>query len=190
MYSEKMIHGLLTFAFIGVLVKFVVFGDLFHSNVYKGNGYSIVPPAGWVKIKQPRTVGSGMGSAEKPDIATFVTPEKTATEEAPEASLSILTVKLGQPVWMEDEFPTILSSLAMTGGRIINKGQIKIDTLISWWVLYEDPQTSLLQLEFYMVNDLNRLFKIQYAARADAFPKHRPAFEAAKDSIKFSMSIW
>ena len=190
MYSEKIIQALIAFVFIVLMIKVVIFGDLFHSNVYKGKGYSMVPPPGWVEMKDVKGVRAMMESAEKPEIVTFVTPERIAGTDIPEASLSILTVKLANPTWMEDEFPLIVEALSKAGYRIRTKGQIQIDTLISWWVLYDDPRTALLQLEFYMVNDINRLYKIQFTTGAENFKKHRPVFEAAKDSIKFSASLW
>lgn len=190
MYSEKLMNALMMFV-LGVLaVKFIFFGGFFKSTVHKGNGYSMIPPPGWEEIKEKRGVRPVLASADKPEVVTFITPERDLITGVPEASLSILTVKLSQPTWMEDEFPSLLEALAKAGNQIKDHGQIKIDTMISWWVFYEEPKTSLLSLEFYMVNDINRLYKIQFSTDPDGFGKYRQAFEAAKDSIRFSGKLW
>lgn len=190
MYSEKLMNALMMFV-LGVLaVKFILFGGFFKSTVHKGNGYSMIPPLGWEEIKEKRGVRAVLESADKPEVVTFITTERDLITGVPEASLSILTVKLSQPTWMEDEFPSLLEALAKAGNQIKDHGQIKIDTMISWWVFYEEPGTSLLNLEFYMVDDVNKLYKIQFTADSYGFGKHRPAFETAKDSIRFSGQLW
>ncbi len=190
MYSEKLMNALIALVVGVLLIKFFIMGGLFKSKEYKGHGYSIVPPAGWQTVKERQGVESVIAATQKPDIVTFIPPERDPLTDMPEATLSILNVKLDQAMWMEDEFPSIVGALAQAGYNVIDKGQIMIDTQIFHWVFYEDPTGPMLNFEFYTVDEVNNLYRIQLTATPGGFGKHRPAFEAAKKTIKFSRSLW
>lgn len=197
MHSEKIIGALIKFCLVILFLKFLVFGDWFKSDVHKGPGYSVLKPAGWEVIEDAQGVQPIFAATEKPDVAMFATPEKFLPPgdlsdgiPVPEAGIAILVVKLANPTWMEDEFPTLLDALSKAGCHIFDHGQVKVDNEIFEWVLYRDPTGSLVNLEFYFVNDLNKLFKIQYQAAPEAFKTYRPVFEATKDTFKFSQQLW
>lgn len=192
MESDKLFGALVKFVVIVVVIRFVVFGGLFDSGVYKGEGYSFMPPAGWKKIKEKKNMRAMMDSKEKPDVVTFVTPETVVEEgiELPAAAISVLVVKLSAPTWMEDEFPSLVKELARAGYKIIDKGQIEISAQVFHWVFYQDPQTYWVNLEFYMVNDVNKLFKVQFTSSPEAFKTYRPDFEKSRDTIKISTALW
>ncbi len=190
MHSNKIIGALVKFCLAIAFLKFVVFGTWLESPTHKGPGYSVLKPVGWEVIKDAEGVQPLFVANEKPDVVMFATPEKVPGTSVPEASIAILVVKLANPTWMEDEFPTLLDALNKAGYHIFDHGQIKVDNVIFEWVLYKDPMGSLVNLEFYTVNDLNKLFKLQYQSVPDAFTTYRPVFDAMKDTFKFSQALW
>lgn len=188
--SAKIIKAMVTFLVVVLCLKVLASSALFKSSVHKGYGYSFVPPAGWERVKDPRGVSPVFEAADKPEVVMFAVPEKVPNTDTPVASMAVLTVKLAKPTWLEDDFPTLIDALVRAGYRLIDKGQLKIDNNIFRWVFYEDTGSSLVKFEFYMVNDINRLYKIQYTAAPNAFKQYRPAFEASKNTIKFSAQLW
>ncbi len=190
MHSDKILGALLKFCLALLFLKFVVFGAWLKSPTHKGPGYSVLKPVGWEVIKDARGVQPIFAATEKPDVVMFAAPTKIFGTETPEATIAILVVKLANPTWMEDEFPTLLDALNKAEYHIFDHGQIKVDKEIFYWVLYKDPTTSLVNLEFYSVNELNKLFKLQFQATPDAFKTYRPVFEATKDTVKFSQQLW
>lgn len=197
MHSDKIIGALLKFCLAILFLKFVVFGAWLKSPTHKGPGYSVLKPVGWEVIADATGVQPIFVANEKPDVVMFARPEKifpagslSAGTPVPEATIAVLVVKLANPTWMEDEFPTLLDALAKAGYHVFDHGQIKVDNEIFEWVLYKDPTGSLVNLEFYHVNDLNKLFKLQYQATPDAFKTYRPVFESTKETFKFSRQLW
>lgn len=197
MHSDKIIGALLKFCLAILFLKFVVFGAWLKSPTHKGPGYSVLKPVGWEVIADATGVQPIFAANEKPDVVMFARPEKispagslSAGTPVPEATIAVLVVKLANPTWMEDEFPELLDALAKAGYHVFDHGQIKVDNEIFEWVLYKDPTGSLVNLEFYHVNDLNKLFKLQYQASPDAFKTYRPVFESTKDTFKFSRQLW
>ena len=190
MHSDKIVGALLKFCLAILFLKFVVFGAWLKSPAHKGPGYSILKTVGWEVIEDAPGVQPIFAATDKPNVVMFAAPEKIPGTPVPQASIAVLVVKLANPTWMEDEFPALLDALNTAGYHIFDHGQIKIDKEIFYWVLYKDPTGSLVNLEFYYVNDLNKLFKIQYQATPDAFKTYRPIFEATKDTFKFSQQLW
>ncbi len=190
MHSDKIIGALLKFCLVILFLKFVVFGSWMQSPVHKGPGYSILKPVGWEVVKDATGVQPIFAATDKPDVILFARPEKVPGTSAAEATIAVLVVKLANPTWMEDEFPTLLDALNKADYHIFDHGQIKIDNEIFYWVLYKDPSGSLVNLEFYYTNDLNKLFKLQFQAVSEAFKTYRPAFESMKDTFKFSQQLW
>lgn len=171
-------------------MKFVVFGAWLKSPTHKGPGYSVLKPVGWEVIEDAKGVQPIFAANEKPDVVMFTTPARIFGTELPEASIAILVVKLANPTWIEDEFPTLLTALKQAGYRVVDHGQLKIDSIVFHWVFYQDPSSDMVSLEMYAVNELNKLYKLQYLVTEDAFKTYRPVFEATKDTFKFSQQLW
>ncbi len=190
MHSNQIIGALLKFCLAVLFLKFVVFGSWLKSPTHKGPGYSVLKPVGWEVIKDATGVQPIFAADEKPNVVMFATPEKIPGTSVPMASIAVLVVKLANPTWMEDEFPTLLDALNKAGYLVFDQGQIEVNSEIFNWVLYKDPTTSLVNFEFYSVNELNKLFKLQFQATADAFKTYRPVFEATKETFKFSQQLW
>ncbi len=190
MHSNQIIGALLKFCLAILFLKFVAFGSWLKSPTHKGPGYSVLKPVGWEVIKDATGVQPIFAANEKPDVVVFASPEKIPGTSVPAASIAVLVVKLANPTWMEDEFPTLLDALNKAGYLVFDQGQIKVNNEIFDWVLYKDPTTSLVNLEFYSVNELNKLFKLQFQAGPDAFKTYRPVFEATKETFKFSQQLW
>lgn len=190
MHSNQIIGALLKFCLAILFLKFVVFGSWLKSPTHKGPGYSVLKPVGWEVITDATGVQPVFAANEKPNVVMFAAPEKIPGTSVPAASIAVLVVKLANPTWMEDEFPTLLDALNKAGYLVFDQGQIMVDKEIFDWVLYKDPTTSLVNLEFYSVNELNKLFKLQFQATPDAFKTYRPVFEATKETFKFSQQLW
>ena len=190
MHSNQIVGALLKFCFVILFLKFLVFGSWLKSPTHKGPGYSVLKPVGWEVITDATNVQPFFAATDKPNVIVFATPEKMPGTDMPQATIAILVVKLANPTWMDEEFPTLLDALNKAGYIVFDHGQIKVDEEIFEWVLYKDPVASLVNLEFYYVNDLNKLFKLQYQATADIFKGARPVFESMKDTFKFSKQLW
>lgn len=190
MHSNQIIGALLKFCLAILFLKFVVFGAWLKSPTHKGPGYSVLKPVGWEVIEDAKGVQPIFAANEKPDVVMFTTPARIFGTELPEASIAILVVKLANPTWIEDEFPTLLTALKQAGYRVVDHGQLKIDSIVFHWVFYQDPSSDMVSLEMYAVNELNKLYKLQYLVTEDAFKTYRPVFEATKDTFKFSQQLW
>ena len=190
MHSSQIIGALLKFCLAILFLKFVIFGAWLKSPTHKGPGYSVLKPVGWEVIENAKGVQPIFAANEKPDVVMFAAPVKIFGTELPEASIAVLVVKLANPTWMEDEFPTLLDALSKAGYRVIDHGQLKIDSMVFHWVFYQDSSSDMVSLEMYAANELNKLYKLQYLATEDAFKTYRPVFEATKDTFKFSQQLW
>jgi len=180
-------EGLVFFFILAVLfIKTVGSSDIFISKVHKGKGYVVRIPEGWIKKKEEKGVKYPAGI----QVVTFLPEDDQGLSGEPDAYISIFTKKLSAPVWIEDEFPEILKSLREAGYTIKDKGEIKLDELLSNWTVYYDKETPALVLEFYMVTDNSVFYKIQYSAHPDKFRTYRKAFESLKDSFKFRFSLY
>ena len=190
MHSDKIIGALLKFCFAVLFLKYVVFGSWMKSPIHKGPGYSVLKPVGWEVITEDTGVQPFFAANEKPNVVQFATPEKILGTDVPQASIAILVVKLANPTWIDEEFPSLLEALKKVDCFIFDHGQIKIDEQIFYWVFYREPTDTVVSLEFYYVNDLNKLYKIQYQAATPLFKDYRPVFESTKDTFKFSQQLW
>ncbi|MEW5895604.1 MAG: hypothetical protein AB1650_07605, partial [Candidatus Omnitrophota bacterium] len=103
----------------------------------------------------------------------------------PEAIFSIYGYQSKGALFMDIFFPEVLESLQTQNGKLLQHGEIKIDELVSNWILfrYNDPKWII--WTFYVIDDFNRLTKIQMMTKPDDFDKYRPVFEKFKDSVKF-----
>lgn len=184
--SAKIMKFLIFFAVMVVIIKSLGNAGYFKPKDHKGRGYYVKIPAGWIKAKRQKNVQY----PKDVEVAMFVPQGTDMSKGQPDIFVSIYTKKLSTPIWIEDEFPDILSAIQKEGMEIKDKGQIKIDDKITHWVVYLDKAAPALVLEFYMVTDNNTFHKIQYSAPPDKFDKYRKSFEELKDSFKLTFSLY
>lgn len=184
--STKLTRALIVFVLAVLFIKNATTSGIFVSKVHKGKGYLVRIPEGWKKVKKQDDVVYPEGV----DVVMFVPNSIDIKNELPDVYISVFAKKMTTPIWMEDEFPEILKSIKDAGYKIMDKGEIDLDEKMSEWVVYHDPKTPALVLEFYVVNDNNMFYKIQYSAHPDKFNVDRPAFEQLKDSFKFRFSLY
>jgi hypothetical protein len=185
MEDDNLFKKVLYLVAIVLAIKFVILGGAFKSDKHSGRGYTIKFPSGWTQNKDVSTNNSILASSETPEVIMYSTPELNEKRMKPAAQMGITTFKLSQATWAEDEFPYILGMLIQSGMTIKDKGQIKIDDRVNYWVLYFD-KTNMLHWEFYYIDDSNIFFKLEYICFPESFSKYRPDFEAAKDTLKYS----
>ena len=184
--SSKITKFLILFAVMVAITKSLSNAGYFEPKDHKGKGYYVKIPAGWVKARLPKN----MQYPKDVEMVMFVPQGTNLSKGQPDMFISIYSKKLPTPIWIEDEFPDILAAIQKEGMEIKDKGQIKIDELITHWVVYLDKAVPALVLEFYMVTDNNTFHKIQYSAPPSKFNEHRRSFEELKDSFKFKFSLY
>lgn len=184
--SDKIKRILIIFIVGVVIYKNASLTGLFEARNHKGKGYYVKVPTDWKKVKKKK----GMVYPEGVAVVMFVPKEIDLDLQAPETYISIFTKKLASAIWIEDEMPDILMSIRRAGNKIMDKGQIKIDGLISEWIVYHDSKVPAFILEFYMVTDSNLFYKIQYAAPPGEFNTSRRSFEELKSSFRFRFSMY
>jgi hypothetical protein len=184
--SKKIGKILLCFVIGVFVIKTAGNAGFFEAKSYKARGYSVNVPQGWKLVKRQKGVVYPQGS----DAVMFVPKEVNMEEEPPYAHITIYTKKLSTPIWMEDEFPEILSSIQQEGYKVMDKGQIKLDELDSHWLVYHDVKVPALVLEFYAVTDNNTFYKIQYSSHPDKFNTLRKSFEELRESFKVRFSFY
>lgn len=184
--SVKLKRFLIIFAVGVLIIKSMTGAGFFEAKSHKGKGYYVKIPVGWKIVKKQK----GAVYPEGVEIATFVPKETDPAKEKIETYISIFTQKLTSPIWIEDEFPDILKSIRKSGHKIMDKGEVKLDGVISEWVVYHDKKIPALVLDFYMVTDNSVFFKIQYSVHPNKFNKLRGSFEELKESFKFRFSLF
>jgi len=166
-----------------IFLKLFLGSSLFKTDMFKGDGFTIKFPENWVMNEELTQRKSYKNDINK-EMIVFETPDADLLTKESYARIVISTIQLDLPVWIEDEFPKILDALKQSGVELIDKGQIKIDERIFRWVFYNDKRLNLLTIEFYYVDDANKLFKIQYMADDQKFNDYRQDFETAKETLK------
>jgi len=121
---------------------------------------------------------------------TLVSPEKYKGTKEPEASISLISLKLSTASWLDDIWPIIKRETMRSGFKILDSGEIVIGGQISQWMVIQSEELNVVILEFYAISDASIFYKIQYAARPEAFNKHRRSFEAAKTTLKIKESFF
>jgi len=183
--SEKITKFLIFFVIFVLIIKSASQGGFFEPKDHKGTGYYVLIPTGWQKAKKQKDVYY----PRDVDVVMFVPQGTDISAGMPDMHISIYAKKLSTPIWIEDEFPDILNSIRQEGMDIKDQGEIKIDDVISNWVVYFDKAAPALVLEFYIVTDSSMFYKMQYSAPPEKFNKYRKSFEELKDSFKFRFSI-
>ena len=186
MYYEHF-EKILLYFIAGVIILYsLLHGGYLKSDISSGRGFSLKFPPGWVIDSVNSSKPSFTRHEEEPETIVYHSLENYPKTQIPLAIISVYSIKLTEATWIQDEFPTILDELKGQGYKIIDRGEIRLDNLISEWVLYEDPQAPRLNLDFYAVDDTNMFYKLQYSTHPDAFKLYREAFEATRASFKFS----
>ncbi|MCH7516529.1 MAG: hypothetical protein IIB08_05325 [Bacteroidetes bacterium] len=184
--SDHIVKYLIIFVIGVILIKTTSGSGIFVSKIHKGKGYSVQIPKGWKKVKENK----GIIYPKDVELVTFVPKSIDLKIQEPDVFISIFTKKLSTPIWIEDEFPDILQSLREAGFDVKDKGEIKLDNVISKWVVYHEKKIPALVLEFYMVTDASIFYKMQYSAHPDKFNVARADFEELKNSFKFRFSLF
>ena len=149
-----------------------LFANSIHDpTIHRGRWYTVTIPEGWPKKVQDNEV---FFQSPARDIYGY-----------PEAIFSIYGVQSRGALFMDMFFEDVLIDLAKQKGRLLDKGQIKIDDQISNWTLFQMQDPEWIIWTFYVIDDFSRLTKIQFMVRPHHFAKYRPVFEAFKDSIRF-----
>ena len=171
MGQSNFTRNAIIFALI-VFVGRVAIHKLFDKSVHKGDGYTISVPEGWEKNEIDA------------DTVMFIAPERDYIKETPVAMISVYSKMSKGALWIEDLWPKVLSSLKQERIEILKKGEIKIDDIVSKWVLFKKEEEDLLVLTFYLVDEFNRMYRLQYATKMDKFKDYRQTFEDMKDTFK------
>ena len=183
--SEKIARFLVLFVIGVFILKELGGSSIFEATEHKGKGFYVKIPKGWSRVKQEKDVVYPKGV----EFVQFVPAGIDLDNERLEAVVSVYSKKLVNPIWIEDEFPSIVQSLREAGYEVKDKGEIKVDERISSWVVYYDRESDVLNLEFYIVSESNIFYKLQYSASSEKFQENRRYFEEIKDSFKFRFSV-
>lgn len=162
--------------FLLVVVLFVVrliAGHIYDPTVHRGRWYNVKIPEGWSK--------------EVEDDEVFLkSPEKDYIGN-PEAIFSVYGYRSRGALFMDVFFPDVLASLSRQDGKILKTGEVKIDGLVAKWVLFRNKSPEWIIWTFYIIDDFNRLTKIQMMTKPENFDRYRPVFEKFKENFKFKM---
>ncbi|MBF0532875.1 MAG: hypothetical protein HQL23_07260 [Candidatus Omnitrophica bacterium] len=189
MDPDKIIRSFIYGVAIVFVLRFLFFSGLFKSDTYAGDGFTFKPPLGWAQIKDDKELGIFVKN-KTTEIATFVSPLKNLKTGEPLAKLTVASVRLDAPNWIEDMFPDILQSVSQTASKLIDQGEIKIGEPIFKWVMFKDAETKRNILEFYATDEGNKMFKIRFSATGKGFNKYRQDFEAAKSTFTIKTGIF
>lgn len=159
-------------AVIAIFALRLMVHRIFDPTVHKTDFYKVKVPEGWKK------------EVEESEVR-FLSPAKNPDTGQPEATFSIFGYKSTQALFLEDLIGEVVQSIKQANGQIRDQGEILISGIVSKWILYENSDPPLLMLSFFMVDDFNRLIRIQYITSPEKFKDYRPQFEAWKDSIEF-----
>ncbi len=154
-----------------IFVLRLIAGHIYDPTMYRGPWYRVKIPEGWKK-------------EVKDDEVFFTSPGKDFLGN-PHAIFSIYGFQSKGALFMEDFFPEVMDGLLRQDGEVLQHGEIKVDEQISRWVLFRNHDPEWIIWTFYVIDDYNRLTKIQMMTKPDDFTQYRPIFEQFKDSIKF-----
>jgi len=159
------------------------------SMFYRGKRFSMDFPAGWDRTDEDYDTIMYSSEVGSPEIVAFSTPVAKPTDR-PEATISATALKLESALWIEDQFIDIIKALHKSGFKIIDKGEVRIEGQLAKWVFVEAPRRKMVVIEFYMIDDGNIFYKIQYSATPRGFSKFRKIFEQSKSTFRFKMAIF
>ena len=159
-------------AVIAIFILRLMVHRIFDPTIHKTDFYKVKIPEGWKKEVEENEV-------------RFLSPAKSPSTGQPEAIFSIFGYKSTEALFLEDLVGEVIQSYQQANGRVLDQGQVLFSGTVSTWILYENIDPSLFIMSFFMVDDFNRLIRIQYITSPEKFKDHRPQFEAWKDSIEF-----
>jgi len=162
---------LFKFAILVLILKFGI-AHFMDQSVHKTKWYQVDVPEGWTKKV------SG-------DEVAFISPDENILTGMPDAIFSIFGEKSTGSLFLGDIIIEVIEQYLKMDGKIVNRGEIKIDGLVAKWILFRNADPDLMIMTFFMVDDFNRLIRIQFTTGAKDFQKFRPIFEKFKDSLKF-----
>lgn len=167
--------GLATKLLIIVVIFFfarVLITHFYNPTLYSGDYYKIKIPLGW-EMK------------EKGEEVMFLSPEKDEYTGAPQAIFSVYGYKSRGALFEEDFFPEVLEELKLTPGKLIDKGDIAItDKVIGKYTLFETKDPMYVILTIYIIDDFNRLTKLQYLAKPEFHATYLQDFYEFKGGLK------
>lgn len=144
---------------------------LFDKSYVKGDSFTVRLPKGWTIQKQKNEI-------------IFTSPEADLATEMPNAIFSIYAEKQKNAIFMDDFFPELLGSLRRENGKVIGTGEELIDKQIAKWVLFRYYKPDVAVMTLYIVDDYNRLTRIQYVGAGKHFKEYGKLFNEFKRSIK------
>lgn len=145
-------------------------------SIYRGSWYSVKVPKGWNSKFEKNTI-------------YFSTPDDNVLTGMPNAIFSIYAFKSTGALFLDTLFEEVMQSLMKTDGQILKKGEIMIDGQVAKWVLFQNETPPTTILTFFMVDDFNRLTKIQFITHPRDFAKYRPEFEKWRETFKFKKTF-
>jgi len=160
---------------IAVLCVFglrVLVHKIFDPTIYKTRVYTVSVPKDWKKEVDESEV-------------RFYSPAQDPDTRQPEAVFSIFSYQSTDALFIEDVMGEVLKSFEKANGHVKDHGDIILDGVIAKWVLFESTKPSLWILSFFLVDDFNRLIRVQFMTSPEKFKYYRPDFESWKDTIVF-----
>ncbi len=149
-----------------------VLHKMYDKSIYRGPWYRVRVPEGWER-------------QEKEDEVVFISPNRKVGSGLPEAVFRIYTKQTEGGIFLEDLFGMAVKGVRRYGGEVLQQGEIKIDGVKSRWLLARYKDDDLASLVFYIVDDFNRITKIEYSAALHSFKPYRKQFEDFKSSFKW-----
>ena len=173
-----------------IAVKYTLGGASFQDKDHKGKGFSVKKIPGWQMVLNDNNAGIFVSDPVESGSVTFLSAEKDPATQLPLARISVYEAKMATPAWIDDVFPEVMEALASSQAKIVDQGELKIDEQIGNWVLYSMKGSKDLNLEFYVTDEKNGIFKIRYAVEDKSFAKYRPVFEDFRESFLFSKALF
>lgn len=144
---------------------------LFDRTIVRGESFSAKIPQGWSVKKDQHEI-------------TFTSAETDLVTDMPVAIFSIYAEKQKGALFMEDFFPEVIAALQKENGDILKTGDQLIDGQTAKWVLFRYNKPDIAVLTLYIVDDYNRLTRIQFVGTLKKFEKYGKVFDEFKKSIK------
>jgi len=168
----KQYKGILfKFAILVLVLKFAI-AYFMDQSVHKTKWYQVDVPEGWSK----KVDG---------EETAFIAPDENILTGMPDAVFSVYGEKSTGSLFLGEVIMEVIQQYQKMDGKIINRGEIKIDDLVAKWILFRNEDPDLMVMTFFIVDDFNRLIRIQFTTGANDFNKFRPIFEKFKESLKF-----
>ena len=168
------------------LLKWAITSGYFFKDSLDGDGYTMNSPPGWERVEKEKIKRL---EDENTSIVAYVTKEKEIYTERPYAQIAVYSIKLPRNMWMEDEYPTILSAIKNSGLKLVDHGELKINDMLFKWVLVDNEEDDIISLQFFHIPENKKFYKIIYSSSARHFNSYRPVFESVKDTFKLKFAF-